>query len=74
MERFVAAREINDEVMREVAAGESFVVTHDGHAVARLEPLAHGPEKREKLRRAFAELSKLPPARLPGWKREDLYD
>ena len=71
MPESIAKRQLrNDsaEIMRRVEAGESFVVTRNGHPVADLTP--HGPEHRAKrftLREQQEHARTLPPIDVEQW-------
>ncbi|MGE0224662.1 MAG: type II toxin-antitoxin system Phd/YefM family antitoxin [Acetobacteraceae bacterium] len=60
-------------VLREVREGESFTVTADGHAVARIVPVAT-PDREAAKRRLLEHLKSLPTTDIGPWTREELYD
>lgn len=76
MDRIISASEANQrfsEMLREVAAGESFTVTSRGRPVARVSPVGRkgGREAVERLLDYF----EAQPIRYSGpWTREDLYE
>lgn len=66
-------REDNAEIMRRVAAGESFTVTVQGHPVADLVPRQDGTPRRRRLIPAAefdAALAKLPPIDADLWRKD----
>lgn len=76
MDRAISASEANQrfsELLRAVAAGDSFTVTSRGRPVARIAPFAQG-DRREAVERLLDQAAAMP-VRIAGpWKREDLYD
>lgn len=78
MERFVTATEANQrfsELLRDVQAGESYVVTSRGKPVARMTPVVIDQQARRQNIRELLDYAKTLPRRTAGpWTREDLYD
>ena len=77
MEKTISAAEANrsfSRLLREVRAGEHYVVTSHGTPVARLIPVK--PERgREAAKQALLErLAKQPAANAGPWTREELYE
>lgn len=77
MERAISASEANQhfsEMLREVADGETFIVTSRGRPVAKVIPIdsldAQGPE----LDALLDYVVGLPRRRLEAWHRSDLYE
>ncbi|QYU69469.1 type II toxin-antitoxin system prevent-host-death family antitoxin [Leptolyngbya sp. 15MV] len=76
MEKTISATEANQrfsEMLRSVAAGESFTVTSRGKPIARVTPIEH-EVRREKLRKLLADYETQPVRWIKPWKREDLYE
>lgn len=76
MDRHITASEANErfsEMLRDVAEGESFVVTSGGQAVARVTPIG-GPSQKQAVRKLLKRLSALPIRRSGDWTRDDLYE
>lgn len=63
-------------LLREVAAGQSFVVTSRGKPVARIVPLRTGADGRTRARRVLLDRLKaqLPSGQPRTWTRDDLYE
>lgn len=76
MDKAISASEANQrfsEMLREVAAGESFTVTSRGRPVARVIPIE--PEDQQRKIERLLDYVRTQPIRYAGpWKREDLYD
>ena len=71
--RTISQRELrndNAEIMRQVEAGESFVVTRNGKPVADLVPHGVPPKKRKTGRDMQEEFSRLPPIDVEQWYRD----
>lgn len=63
------------ELVREVQEGQSFVVTSDGHPVARIVPFELDRLSREEAWRKLIERLRSQPATEIGpWTRDELYD
>ncbi len=76
MDRAISASEANQhfsELLREVAAGESFTVMSRGRAVARVLPVDRQQEKRS-VGRLLDFCSALPIRHSGNWSRDDLYE
>lgn len=65
-------------MLRDVSEGESFTITSDGQAVARVTPVAGSSQDRSARERAVDRLldyvATLPRRYSGDWKREDLYE
>ncbi|QMW21718.1 type II toxin-antitoxin system Phd/YefM family antitoxin [Sandaracinobacteroides saxicola] len=61
------------EVLRDIQAGETFIVTSHGRPVARLLPIDHGQNQTAAIDLLLDHLNTLPPRTLPGWQRDELY-
>ena len=76
MEKVISAAEANrkfSEALREVRAGQSYVVTSHGRPVARIGPVA--AQNRTKAKAPLlAHLRALPVQNNGGWTRDELYD
>lgn len=76
MERAITASEANQhfsELLRDVADGQSFIVTSRGRPVARVLPIDRHEESRS-VRRLLKFLVSLPVRHSGGWSRDDLYE
>ncbi len=76
MEKTISATEANQrfsEMLRSVAAGESFTVTSRGKPIARVTPIEE-EDRRRKLHDLMEFLKDRPVTWIKPWKREDLYD
>ena len=76
MDRAISASEANQQfsrVLREVADGESYVVTSRGKPVARIVPIEVN-DKAGKFTALVEEWSKKPIRYSGPWTRQDLYD
>jgi prevent-host-death family protein len=76
MTKTVSATHANQQfssLLREVQAGEDFLVVSRGRAIARLVPAYQVPRKRD-VAELIERFKKLPRKTLPAWKRGDLYD
>jgi prevent-host-death family protein len=76
MDKYVSATEANQrfaEVLRDVAAGDSFAVTSRGRVVAEISP-PRKKRKKNSTEEFLAYLEKQPIIHGKAWKREDLYD
>ena len=76
MDHLISASEANQrfsELLREVAAGESFTVTSRGRPVARVLPVEQHDQQR-KIKQLLAYVRKLPIRHAGPWTREDLYE
>jgi prevent-host-death family protein len=76
MDRAISASEANQQfsrVLREVADGESYVVTSRGKPVARIVPIEE-ESKSGKFTALVEKWSKEPIRYIGPWTREDLYD
>jgi len=78
VEKSIAAAEANRQfsrILRDVQAGDSFVVTARGRPVARIVPVGEADAAR---RAAHAELMRhlatRPVLNVPRWTRDELYD
>lgn len=78
MERAISASEANQrfsELLREVQAGNSYVVTSRGRPVAKMVPIDDTlGEQRAKTDELLDILRAQPFEAIGPWKREDLYD
>lgn len=83
MDRPISSDEVGErfaEVMRDVADGESFLVTEAGLPIAKISPVvvALSREQREeqaaKIRRLAEELESRPITYTGPWTRDDLYE
>lgn len=78
MERTIKASEANQrfsEMLRQVQAGDSFVVLSRGRPVARVTPVDPKlQEQAERVRALSRKFKERPRLQAYGWKREDLYD
>lgn len=78
MERAISAGEANgsfSEMLRDVQSGDSFVVTSQGEAIARLIPVERVlPGQSDRIGRLLDYVKTLPRRPAMRWKREDLYD
>jgi prevent-host-death family protein len=78
MSQVIGQRELrndNAEIMRRVAAGESFVVTRNGHAIADIVPhQAGGDRPRRTLAEVQAVFRRLPPIDVDEWYRDRAQD
>lgn len=75
MDRAISASEANQrfsELLRDVAAGESFTVTSRGKPVARVTPVDRDGARRS-VDRLLGFVEGLPLRRAGDWKRDDLY-
>ena len=73
MPRTISQRELrndNAEIMRQVEAGESFVVTRNGKPIADLVPHAEPPKRRKTGRDMQEEFRQLPPIDVEQWYRD----
>ena len=73
MPRTISQRELrndNAEIMRQVEAGESFVVTRNGKPIADLVPHGVPPKKRKTFRDMQEEFRQLPPIDIEQWYRD----
>jgi prevent-host-death family protein len=71
--RTISQRELrndNAEIMRQVEAGESFVVTRNGKPVADIVPHGVPPKKRKTGRDMQEEFRQLPPIDVEQWYRD----
>lgn len=76
MDRAITASEANQrfsEMLREVAAGESFTVTSRGRPVARVVPV-NDDDRQQRIDRALKYVRNRPIRYSGDWKREDLYE
>ncbi len=76
MERAISASDADQrfsEVLREVEAGETFVVTSRGRAVARISPVDDADQQSAAIDRLLDVLACLPRRSLSDWNRDDLY-
>ncbi|SEQ87354.1 type II toxin-antitoxin system Phd/YefM family antitoxin [Sphingobium sp. YR768] len=76
MDRHISASDADrhfSDMLREVVDGESFTITSEGRAVARVMPV-DPPSQKEAVRRLLAYVSTLPRRYSGDWKREDLYE
>lgn len=76
MEKSISAADANrrfSQVLREVAEGQSYVVTNHGRPVARIEPVESYDNHKAK-KALLARLESQPVLNVGRWKREDLYD
>lgn len=81
MDRHISASDANrhfSEMLRDVSEGESFTITSDGQAVARVTPVdrpSHDPSVKERAVDRLLDYVATLPRRYSGdWKREDLYE
>jgi prevent-host-death family protein len=79
MEKAISAAEANrkfSEVLRQVKAGKSYVVTSHGRPVARIAPIDEEEHSRSKAREALLAHLKSRPVTKPigRWTRDELYD
>ena len=78
MEETVSAAEANREfsrLLRGVREGNSYVVTSHGRPVAKLVPVAKGPEEKEAaFQKLMARLRGQPVQNIGRWTREELYE
>lgn len=77
MDRAISASDANQrfsEVLREVQAGETFVVMSRGRAVAKVTPVDAGPDQRVAVDALLDYVAALPERSLAGWRREHLYE
>lgn len=77
MDRAITASDANQrfsEVLRDVQAGETFVVMSRGRAVAKVTPVDAGSDRRLAVDRLLDYVAALPKRSLPGWQREHLYE
>ena len=81
MDRHISASDANQhfsEMLRDVSEGESFTITSDGHAVARVTPVERPsqdrPAQQQALERLLDYVATLPRRYSGDWKREDLYE
>lgn len=75
MDKAITASEANQhfsELLRDVAAGQSFTVTSRGRAVARVLPVDRHRES-VSVRRLLSFLASLPVRHSGDWSRDDLY-
>lgn len=75
MDRAISASEANQrfsELLRDVAAGESFTVTSRGKPVARVTPVDRAGARRS-VTRLLEFVEGLPLRRAGDWTRDDLY-
>jgi prevent-host-death family protein len=76
MDRAISASEANQrfsELLRAVAAGDSFTVTSRGRPVARIAPYKN-TDRREAVKRLLDHVGTMPVRSAAPWTREDLYD
>ena len=76
MDRLITASEANQrfsEMLRDVASGDSFIVTSRGRPVARVTSVDDTGSK-EAFDRMMASLKARPLMQIKPWKREDLYE
>ena len=76
MEKMVQASEANrsfSRILREVAAGDSFVITSHGRAVARIVP-AEPLDRQAARERLFERLKQVEPMNAGPWTRAELYE
>ena len=77
MERSISASEANQSfsrMLRDVAAGDSFVVLSRGRPVARVAPVTEGGEQSAAMPALLKFLRTKPRVVLTGWTRGDLYE
>lgn len=76
MDRAITASDANQrfsEMLREVAAGESFTVMSRGRAVARVLPVDATAQKKS-VARLLTFVRSQPERHYEGWTRDDLYE
>ena len=76
MDRTISASEANQrfaEMLRDVAAGESFTVTSRGKPVARVIPIGRRSEQ-SSVRKLLEFVRRLPRRHSCDWPRADLYE
>jgi prevent-host-death family protein len=74
MDRLITTGEITDDILREVAAGESFVVTADGRPIARVVPVDDLAEQARDIDALLDELEASPERLAAPWTRTELYE
>ena len=78
MEEVITAAEANrafSRILREVRAGQTFVVTSHGKPVARIVPANERDNDDDAARDEFFDrLKSLPPLNVGKWTRDELYD
>lgn len=74
MDRLIKAGEITDDVLRDVAAGESFVITADGRPVARVVPVDDLADQARDIDALLGELEAMPERLAAPWTRAGLYE
>ena len=77
MDRAISASDANQrfsEVLRDVQAGETFVVMSRGRAVAKVTPVDAGSDRRVAIDALLNYVATLPERSLAGWRREHLYE
>lgn len=78
MTQTITATEANrrfSELLRQVGAGESFIVTSHGRPIARLAPAAEeGRERRAARDALLARLDRQPRTDAGAWTRAELYE
>ena len=77
MERAITASDANQrfsEMLREVQAGETFVVTSRGRPVAKVMPIDALEQQGSALDALLGYVETLPRRRADGWQRGDLYE
>jgi prevent-host-death family protein len=77
MDRAISASDANQrfsEVLRDVQAGETFVVMSRGRAVAKVMPVDAGSDRRVAVDALLEYVAALPERSFAGWRREHLYE
>jgi len=77
VERAISASDANQkfsEMLREVQAGNSYVVTSRGRPVAKVVPIDDRDDRSRKFREMMNELGKLPRLNAVPWTRDELYE
>lgn len=78
MDKVIRVAEANEhfsDLLREVQEGQSYVVTSDGHPVARIVPVARiDPARLEARKRLLERLRSQPAIDIGPWTRDELYE
>jgi prevent-host-death family protein len=77
MDRAISASDANQrfsEMLREVQAGESFIVTSRGRPVAKVVPIGDIDGQGAAIDALLDFVTGLPRRRAEAWRREDLYE
>jgi prevent-host-death family protein len=77
MDRAISASDANQrfsEMLREVQAGESFIVTSRGRPVAKVSPIGDVEGQDSAIDALLDFVADLPRRHAGAWRREDLYE